>query len=101
MSALTRRRFTAQLLKSSSAILSASPFIKNAFGAPAVMEDRPRISHGVASGDVSFQSGVIWSRADRRARMLVEWATTESFHNSRRERGEWTGADKDFTAKVL
>jgi alkaline phosphatase D len=101
MSSLTRRRFTAQLLKGSSAILTASPLVERLIAAPAIIEDRPRVTHGIASGDVSFDSAVIWSRADRRARMLVEWSTTESFHESHQVRGEWTGEDKDFTAKWL
>jgi alkaline phosphatase D len=46
--------------------------------------DRPLVSHGVQSGDVSIDSGVIWARADRPARMLVEIATTDSFKNIRR-----------------
>jgi phosphodiesterase/alkaline phosphatase D-like protein len=33
------------------------------------------------SGDVSLDSGVVWARADRPARMLVEASTTESFAN--------------------
>lgn len=53
------------------------------------------------SGEVDFDSAVIWSRTDQRARMSVEWATTESFKNARRVEGPWTGEDKDFTAKVV
>src|SRR5438552_1713954 len=34
--------------------------------------DRPRIASGLASGDVSTDSAVVWSRADRPARMHVE-----------------------------
>src|SRR5262249_4718121 len=37
--------------------------------------DRPQITHGIQSGDVSTGSGVVWARADRPARMLVEVAT--------------------------
>ena len=45
--------------------------------------DRPVVSHGVQSGDISNNSGVVWARADRPARMLVEWSTTESFKSVR------------------
>ena len=41
--------------------------------------DRPAITHGLQSGDVSNDTGIVWARADRPARMLVEWSTTESF----------------------
>src|SRR5271166_2124261 len=41
--------------------------------------DRPLITHGIQSGDVSTDSGVVWARADRPARMLVEASTSDSF----------------------
>ena len=41
--------------------------------------DRPLITHGIQSGDVSTDSAVIWARADRPARMLAEVATSDSF----------------------
>ncbi|HYN64562.1 MAG TPA: alkaline phosphatase D family protein, partial [Candidatus Limnocylindrales bacterium] len=36
-------------------------------------------SHGVQSGDVDATSGMVWTRVDRPARILMEYATTESF----------------------
>ena len=56
---------------------------------------------GVMSGDVSADSAVIWSRADRAARMIVEWSTTESFADPKRVIGPLTGPEADFTAKVM
>jgi alkaline phosphatase D len=100
MPAFTRRQFTTRLLQSSGAILAASPLVEHALGVPAILEDRPRVTHGVASGDVSFDSAVIWSRTDRRSRMLVEWTARQSFRQIHRVRGPWTGDDKDYTAKL-
>jgi alkaline phosphatase D len=99
MKSLSRRQFSARLLQGS-AVAAGVPLLNGAFAAPAVIESRPQVTHGVASGDVSFDSAIVWSRASRRARMLVEWATTESFQNARRVRGPWTGEEKDFTAKM-
>ena len=51
-------------------------------GAPAVITSermRPRLPYGVQSGDLAGDRAIIWARADRPARMMVEWATTESF----------------------
>ena len=48
---------------------------------------RPGIPYGAASGDVTRDRAIIWSRTDRPARMLVEWSTTESFQSARRVRG--------------
>src|SRR5215510_2043491 len=78
-SAPTRRRFlatsgTATALMTISGI--ARPFISRA-------NDRPLITHGLQSGDASIDSGVIWARADRPSRMLVEIATTDNFKDIR------------------
>ncbi len=63
--------------------------------------DRPRITHGAQSGDVTGDSGVVWARTDRPARMMVEVATTESFADIRS--GTYVDAlpESDFTAKAL
>ncbi len=63
--------------------------------------DRPLITHGVQSGDVGLDSGVIWARTDRPARMQIEIATTESFRDVRQ--GVFVDAlpQSDFTAKAL
>lgn len=42
---------------------------------------RPVFTHGVQSGDVDQASGMIWTRVDRPARVMMEYATTESFAN--------------------
>jgi len=89
---LTRRRF---LTVSSAAALSiARPYVSRA-------NDRPLITHGVQSGDVGADGGVIWARTDRPARMQVEIATTESFRDVRQ--GVFVDAlpQSDFTAKAL
>ncbi len=41
--------------------------------------DRPAVTHGVQSGDVTTDSGMVWARADRPSRMQVEVSTVESF----------------------
>jgi alkaline phosphatase D len=72
--------------------------------APAVVTPdgvRPRFLGGVASGDVNGDSAVVWSRADRPARMIVEWDTTDSFRDARRLVGPVALEDSDHTAKLL
>src|SRR5258706_15637921 len=63
--------------------------------------DRPRIASGLASGDVSTDSAVIWARADRPARMQVECSTVESFKTIIRTASSDALPDSDFTSKVL
>ena len=63
--------------------------------------DRPLVTHGVQSGDVSVDSGVVWARADRPARMLVEVATTDSFKDIHDAVFVDVLPETDFTGKVL
>ena len=72
---LTRRRLLTTALATGAATLAdgvARPYLSRA-------ADRPLISHGLQSGDVSADSGVVWARADRPSRMQVEIATSDSF----------------------
>ena len=61
---------------------------------------RPRLPYGVQSGDLAGDRAIVWARADRPARMMVEWATTESFRDARLVRGPAALEDSDFTAKI-
>ncbi|MEQ9482034.1 PhoD-like phosphatase N-terminal domain-containing protein [Coleofasciculus sp. F4-SAH-05] len=48
---------------------------------------RPQTPYGVASGDVSRDQAVIWSKSDRASRMIVDYDTSESFSNPQRVMG--------------
>jgi alkaline phosphatase D len=63
--------------------------------------DRAQITHGVQSGDVAADSGVVWARADRPSRMLVEVATTDGFRDIRSAVFVDALPESDFTAKAL
>jgi alkaline phosphatase D len=95
--ALTRRRLLAGA-SATAAITAvgglARPYLSRA-------ADRPLVTHGVQSGDVSLDGGVVWARADRPARMLVEAATTDSFKDVRRSVFVDALPETDFTAKAL
>lgn len=71
--------------------------------APAIITSeklRPTIPYGVASGDITSNRAVVWSRCDRPARMIVEYTTSDSLRNVRRVVGPMALADNDFTARV-
>ena len=94
---LTRRRFIVASASSAAVTMAhaiARPYLSRA-------ADRPRITHGLQSGDVGIDLGVVWARSDRPSRMQVEISTVESFRTIRR--GVFTDAlpESDFTAKVL
>ena len=93
----TRRRF---LTTGASSLAFASV---NPLAAPAVSRaaDRPALTHGLQSGDVSLDSGVVWARANRPARMLVEASTTESFASLCAATFADMLPESDLTAKVL
>ncbi|HET7490672.1 MAG TPA: alkaline phosphatase D family protein [Bradyrhizobium sp.] len=63
--------------------------------------DRPMVTHGIQSGDVGADAGVVWARSDRPSQMLVEVATTESFANARALPPIAALLESDFTAKML
>src|SRR5262249_42499794 len=93
---LTRRHV---LTAGASATLSplmgiARPYLSRA-------ADRPLITHGVQSGDVSGDGGMVWARADRPSRMLIEVATAESFKQARHAGFVDALPETDFTAKAL
>src|SRR6266550_8131833 len=94
---LTRRHL---LVRSASTIALAGfgglagPYLSRA-------ADRPRITSGLASGDVSTDSAVVWARADRPARMRVECSSVESFETIIRAASSDALPESDFTSKVL
>ena len=94
---LTRRQW---LVRSASTVALAGlggfarPYLSRA-------ADRPRIGSGLASGDVSTDSAVVWARADRPARMLVECSTLESFKTIIGVASSDALPEHDFTSKVL
>jgi alkaline phosphatase D len=94
MSRVGRRGFLSRSAGAAGGVL-AGPALLPAQGA------RPAVPYGTAAGDVTGTRAIVWSRADRPARMLVEWATTESFARPTRagQRPEAT-ADRGLTARV-
>jgi alkaline phosphatase D len=95
--ALTRRQL---LVRSASTVALAGlgglakPYLSRA-------ADRPQIACGLASGDVSHGSAVVWARSDRPARMQVECSTIESFKTIVAVASSDALPDHDFTSKVL
>src|ERR1700732_1714211 len=94
---LTRRQL---LVRGASTIALASagglarPYLSRA-------ADRPPIISGIQSGDVSGSSAVVWARADRAARMQVEYSTVESFKTILGAASSDASPERDFTSKVL
>jgi hypothetical protein len=85
---IDRRRF----MKTAAAWAAISTFDGIARPYLSRASERPVITHGIQSGDVSVDSGVVWARADRPSRMLVDpafdscypdhWPNDRCWHNS-------------------
>src|SRR5262249_48023510 len=106
MAIMSRRAFLSSVALAGTSVLAGgvSRCGPGAQGtAPAVVtadNARPSIPYGVASGDVTSDAAIIWSRTNKPSRMLVEYATTDSFTNARRVQGTVALAVSDFTARV-
>ena len=92
-SGLSRRSFLSGSARALGGIAFSAGGARTVWGqtaAPAVITSdrmRPATPSGVQSGDVSADRAVIWSRTDRPARLIVEYATTASFANLQRVDG--------------
>src|SRR6201994_1897391 len=93
---LSRRQFLSSAAATGAGALGtiAMPYLSRA-------ADRPVVTHGVQSGDVGADGGVVWARADRPSQMLVEVSTTESFSKVRALPPIAALPETDFTAKML
>ncbi len=89
---LSRRRFLASGTAMTAAL--ATPSILRAQSAPV-------FEHGVQSGDVRTGSGMIWTRTDRPAKVMMEVSTTEDFANARRLPPMDALPQSDFAVKRL
>src|SRR6186997_3075024 len=96
----SRRRFLSTGLKAAGGFALACRADLSAEAQSAKAEARPDIPYGTATGDVTRDRAIVWSRTDRPARMMVEWSTTESMQNARRVRGPQTSEAAGYTARV-
>jgi alkaline phosphatase D len=62
---------------------------------------RPLVTHGLQSGDVGTNHGVLWARTDRPARAIFEVAATEGFKDARTLPYVDVLPESDYTAKLL
>jgi alkaline phosphatase D len=62
---------------------------------------RPLVTHGLQSGDIGANHGVVWARADRPARAVFEVATNEGFRDARTLPYADVLPENDYIAKLL
>ncbi len=61
---------------------------------------RIELPSGVMSGEISDESAVIWTRASRNGKMIVEWSESETFELPTRVVGPEFSEASDFTGQV-
>jgi alkaline phosphatase D len=96
----SRRRF---LLGSSALLTAGACGLGRAQAAPALIASeskRPKLLQGLQIGDVRRDRALIWARADRAARLCVEWADNPGFQRAQRVIGPAALDDSDFTARM-
>ena len=79
-----------------STLLIAPPWLD---GVHSAIECDIRLTHGVASGDVTSRGAVIWARASEPGDMVVDIDTDSAFPSARRFRSR-NSRRTDFTAQV-
>ncbi|MCB1341254.1 MAG: alkaline phosphatase D family protein [Pseudooceanicola sp.] len=94
---------TRLLRPSRRAVLAGGVAFASSLAIPALSRasSRPVFTHGVQSGDVDTTSGMIWTRTDRPARVMMEVSTTESFADARRLASLDALPESDFAVKRL
>ena len=93
---LSRRKFLTTTATAGAATTMGGFFMPSVSRAA----DRPMITHGVQSGDVTANTACLWGRADRASRMVTEIATTEGFKNSVRIPHVDVLPPRDFAGKL-
>ena len=63
-------------------------------------KERPQQDFGIQFGDISCDRGIVWGRADRPSRMLVEYSYREDFRHAVKLRGPDALENSDFTARL-
>ncbi|WP_160050966.1 MULTISPECIES: alkaline phosphatase [unclassified Nocardiopsis] len=81
---------------------TASALLAGGGAAPALAQgrNRPVLTHGIQLGDPRVDGAVVWTRADRPARMVVEVATRPDFRDARTVRGPQLTPASDGTGRV-
>jgi alkaline phosphatase D len=96
----SRRQFLGQSA-ALGAVLGSTHFSNRASAAILTAEsERPRVSHGLQIGDVSIDHAMIWSRADRPSRLVVDWSTRANFRNVERVYGPSVLETSDYCGRL-
>ncbi|MGY6278051.1 alkaline phosphatase D family protein, partial [Methylomonas sp. MgM2] len=69
------------------------------FSASVALADNPKMEQGIQIGDLAPGRAIVWSRADRPSRMMLEYAFNPDFEQATTLRGPYAMESSDFTAR--
>ncbi|CAG7855921.1 alkaline phosphatase D [biofilm metagenome] len=61
--------------------------------------DKPQMEQGIQIGDLAPGRAIVWSRTDRPARMIIEYAFNEQFDKATLIRGPFALSTSDYTVR--
>ena len=95
---LSRRQLLAATAAAGASL--ALPALPATAAPTVVRRGRLGLPSGIASGDVTPNSAVLWSRTDQQGRLVVDLTSHGRFDRAIRLRGPVTGPEADFTAQL-
>jgi alkaline phosphatase D len=66
----------------------------------AFVPDRPKLTHGVQTGEVADGRALVWARGDRTSKLVVEYSHRPDFKDFLTAKGHQVTAASDFTGRV-
>jgi alkaline phosphatase D len=64
------------------------------------LSELPQLTQGIQFGDVLSDRAIVWSRADRPGRMIVEYSLNPGFKESKVIQGPFAFENTDYTARI-
>jgi len=64
------------------------------------LSELPQLTQGIQFGDVLSDRAIVWSRADRPGRMIVEYSLNPDFKESKVIQGPFAFENTDYTARI-
>ncbi len=95
-----RSLLRAALLVPAAPALTGALLHGTAAASPGLLQARPQLTHGVATGDPRTDGVLVWARSDVPATMIVETSATESFANPVAVRGPLLTPATDGTGRL-
>ncbi len=95
----SKRHFSHLVRPASMAAAIVTLPVLGSFSLEAMASDVPQMEQGIQIGDLAPGRAIVWSRSDRPARMMVEYAYNPEFVNAITVRGPYAMEDSDFTAR--